>query len=68
MPLRGYEPAFATTVGRLATPERMPFWTGKTSGKRWNGVPSGYEGLLTDSYYTLSVLITGRLGKGVAIP
>ena len=35
---------------------------------RWNGVPSGYEGLLTDSYYTLSVLITGRLGKGIPIP
>jgi hypothetical protein len=36
--------------------------------RRWNGTRSGYEGLLTDSYYTLSVLITGRLGKGVAIP
>ena len=36
--------------------------------RRWNGTPSGYEGLLADSYYTLTVLITGRLGKGVMIP
>jgi hypothetical protein len=36
--------------------------------RRWDGTPSGYEGLLTDSYYTLSVLITGRLGRGIPIP
>ena len=36
--------------------------------RRWDGAPSGYEGLLADSYYTLAVLITGRLGKGVPIP
>ncbi len=36
--------------------------------RRWDGTPSGYEGLLTDSYYTLSVLLTGRLGRGIPIP
>jgi hypothetical protein len=50
---------------------RAPFRTvsgGKGEWRRWNGAAGGYEGLLIDSYYTLSVLITGRLGKGVAIP
>ena len=36
--------------------------------KRWDGTPCGYEGLLTDSYYALSALVTGRLGRGVEIP
>jgi hypothetical protein len=36
--------------------------------RRWDGAPSGYEGFLADSYYTLTVLITGRLGKGIPIP
>jgi hypothetical protein len=47
------------------------FQNGVGSGvdwKRWDGTPCGYEGLLADSYYTLSVLITGRLGKGIPIP
>ena len=36
---------------------------------RWDGTPSGCERcLLTDCYYSLSVLITGRLGKGIPIP
>jgi hypothetical protein len=36
--------------------------------KRWDGTPCGYEGLLTDSFYALEALITGRLGRGVPIP
>ena len=36
--------------------------------RRWDGTPSGYEGLLADSYYTLSVFITGRLAKGIPNP
>jgi len=36
--------------------------------KRWDGMPCGYEGLLTDSYYALSAFVTGRLGRGVPIP
>lgn len=36
--------------------------------KRWDGTPCGYEGLLTDSYYALTALITGKLGRGVPIP
>ena len=36
--------------------------------KEWNGTPCGYEGLLVDAYYPLSVWLTGRLGHGVPIP
>ena len=36
--------------------------------KDWNGIPCGYEGLLVDAYYPLSVWLTGRLGHGVPIP
>ena len=36
--------------------------------KEWNGNPCGYEGLVTDAYYPLTLLITGRLGRGVPIP
>jgi hypothetical protein len=36
--------------------------------KTWNGIPSGYEGMLVDAYYPLSAWITGRLGKGVPLP
>lgn len=36
--------------------------------KEWDGTPCGYEGLLVDAYYPLMALITGRLGRGVAIP
>ncbi len=36
--------------------------------KEWNGTPCGYEGLLVDAYYPLSVWLTGRLGHSVPIP
>ena len=47
------------------------FQNGVGSGvdwKRWDGRPCGYEGLLTDTYYALTALMTGREGKGVPIP
>jgi hypothetical protein len=70
------------TLGREADADRIfnamlegyrdaVFENGVGSGvdwKRWDGTPCGYEGLLTDSYYALSALITGRLGRGVEIP
>jgi hypothetical protein len=51
--------------------EEGVFQNGVGSGvdwRRWDGTPCGYEGLLTDSYYALTALITGKLGRGVAIP
>lgn len=47
------------------------FQNGLGSGvdwKRWDGTPCGYEGLLADTYYALTALLTGRLGRGVPIP
>lgn len=69
-------------LGRKADAERIlgamlegyrdhVFENGVGSGvdwKRWDGRPCGYEGLLTDSFYALDALITGKLGKGVPIP